>query len=57
VSVRRSATGAVDVADQLGKELAAQLLEEGVASLMPRPATPTNRAASPDPMDLREGDT
>jgi len=53
VCVRRSTTGPVDSADRLGKELAAQLLEEGIADLIPA----TDRAASPDPIGIREGDT
>lgn len=36
VTVRRSTTGGVDAAERLGKELAVQLLEEGVADLIPR---------------------
>ena len=62
VCVRRSTTGPVDAAERLGKELAVQLLEEGVGHLMPaRPPIPTlrpnSRAASPDPITIREGDT
>ena len=67
ICVRRSVTGPVGAADQLGKELAAQLLEEGIADLIPprlqpadgdrRPAGDDNRAASPDPINHREGDT
>jgi hydroxymethylbilane synthase len=38
ITVRRSTTGPVDSADLLGKELAAQLLEEGVADLVARDA-------------------
>jgi hypothetical protein len=62
VCVRRSTTGPVDAADRLGKELAAQLLEEGIADLIParsvRDAGRDNsRAASPDPINIREGDT
>ncbi|HEY6798789.1 MAG TPA: hydroxymethylbilane synthase [Kineosporiaceae bacterium] len=59
VCVRRSTTGPVDAADRLGKELAAGLLEEGIGELI-RPvgaSTVRNRAASPDPNHLREGDT
>jgi hydroxymethylbilane synthase len=47
VCVRRSTTGSVGAADQLGKELAAQLLEEGIADLMPRPNQPGS-VARPD---------
>jgi hydroxymethylbilane synthase len=59
VCVRRSTTGAVDAADRLGKELATGLLEEDIAELIPRMSTSTvsDRAASPDPNHLREGDT
>ena len=66
VCVRRSATGPVDAAERLGKELAVQLLEEGVAELMPtrpiqparptRPTQPSRGAASPGPITIREGD-
>jgi hydroxymethylbilane synthase len=58
--VRRSTTGPVDAADRLGKELAMQLLEEGIAELIfPAGArTVSNRAAaSPALNDFREGDT
>jgi hydroxymethylbilane synthase len=55
VCVRRSTTGPVDACERLGKELAVQLLEEGIADLMP--PRPNSRAASPDPINIREGDT
>ena len=55
VCLRRSTTGPVDAAERLGKELAVHLLEDGVAELMP--PRPNSRAASPDPITIREGDT
>jgi hydroxymethylbilane synthase len=54
VCVRRSTTGPVDAAEQLGKELAVQLLEEGIADLMPQRPQPGS-VARPEP--FREGDT
>jgi hydroxymethylbilane synthase len=50
VTVRRSTTGPVEAAERLGKELAAQLLDEGVGDLIPR-RTPDRHDvpnASPD---------
>ena len=48
VTVRRSTVGPVDASDRLGKELAAQLLEEGVADLIPqRPSPRPARAPAP----------
>jgi hydroxymethylbilane synthase len=43
VDVRRSASGPVDPADRLGRELAEEMLQEGVAELM-RPPSPVPRA-------------
>jgi hydroxymethylbilane synthase len=50
VTVRRSTIGPVDASDRLGKELAAQLLEEGVAELIPQrppPRPASSNAVSP----------
>lgn len=41
VTVRRSATGPVEAADRVGKELAVLLLESGAGDLVPRRSTPT----------------
>ena len=60
VTVRRSITGPVDAADRLGKELAAALLEEGVAELVPQrppPQAGSGRAVEATaPVTPREGD-
>jgi hydroxymethylbilane synthase len=60
VTVRRSITGPVEAADRLGKELAAALLEEGVAQLVPQrppPQSDAGRAAeAAAPVNPREGD-
>ncbi|HEX2807972.1 MAG TPA: hypothetical protein VHN80_17560, partial [Kineosporiaceae bacterium] len=60
VTVRRSITGPVEAADRLGKELAAALLEEGVAELVPQrppPRSGVGRAVeAAAPVTPREGD-
>jgi hydroxymethylbilane synthase len=56
IIVRRSTTGPVDAADRLGKELAAQLLEEGVAQLVTGRPPPRPEWADTDAPATREGD-
>jgi hydroxymethylbilane synthase len=60
VTVRRSITGPVESADRLGKELAAALLEEGVAQLVPqRPPPPAGTGRADEavaPVPPEEGD-
>jgi hydroxymethylbilane synthase len=56
VVVRRSTTGPVDAADRLGKELAAQLLEEGVAQLVTGRPPPRPEWTATDAPATREGD-
>jgi hydroxymethylbilane synthase len=59
ITLRRSITGPVDAAEALGKELAAQLLEDGAADLVPgRPPArgPDPSGSSAAPTESREGD-
>jgi len=56
IIVRRSTTGPVDAADRLGKELAAQLLEEGVAQLVTGRPPPRPAWTATDAPATREGD-